>query len=77
MICSHGVPVPTRLRVPGVEASALALTLPQGPTRALILSMSFAVVLFSIVVQGLSFPWVARIAARRAPEQLTADPRPD
>jgi CPA1 family monovalent cation:H+ antiporter len=47
----------------GALSLALALTLPAGPERALILSITYAVVAFSIVVQGLTFtPLVKRIA---------------
>lgn len=37
---------------------ALALSLPQGPERDLILSMTYVVVVFSIVVQGLTLKYV-------------------
>lgn len=39
---------------------ALALSLPEGPARATILAGTYAVVLFTIIVQGLSVGWVAR-----------------
>ncbi len=39
---------------------ALALSLPAGPERALILPLTYCVVVFSIVVQGLSMGWVVR-----------------
>jgi CPA1 family monovalent cation:H+ antiporter len=46
----------------GALSLALALTIPQGPERALILSITYAVVAFSITVQGLTFtPLVRRI----------------
>ena len=48
----------------GALSLALALTLPQGPERALILSITYAVVAFSITVQGLTFTplvkWIQR-----------------
>lgn len=44
----------------GALSLALALTLPAGPERAVILSITYAVVAFSIVVQGLSFTALAR-----------------
>jgi CPA1 family monovalent cation:H+ antiporter len=48
----------------GALSLALALTIPQGPERALILSITYAVVAFSITVQGLTFTplvkWVQR-----------------
>ena len=50
----------------GALSLALALTLPQGPERALILSITYAVVAFSITVQGLTFmplvKWIQRHA---------------
>jgi CPA1 family monovalent cation:H+ antiporter len=49
----------------GALSLALALTLPDGPARGLILSVTYAVVVFSVVAQGLTFPWlVSRIADR-------------
>jgi CPA1 family monovalent cation:H+ antiporter len=38
---------------------ALALSLPPSPARELILSTTFAVVIVSVLVQGLSFGWLA------------------
>ena len=43
----------------GALSLALALSVPRGPAQALILSTTFAVVVFSIVVQGLTFGRVA------------------
>ena len=49
---------------------ALALQAPVGPARDLILSLTYAVVVFSVVVQGLSFPAVTRrLRARHTPER--------
>jgi CPA1 family monovalent cation:H+ antiporter len=46
----------------GALSLALALTIPQGAVRALILSITYVVVAFSIAVQGLTFtPLVKRI----------------
>jgi CPA1 family monovalent cation:H+ antiporter len=46
----------------GALSLALALTLPAVPERPLLISITYAVVAFSIVVQGLSFtPLVKRI----------------
>ncbi|MFQ5665462.1 MAG: cation:proton antiporter [Candidatus Binatia bacterium] len=39
---------------------ALALALPRGPEREVIVAITYSVVLFSIVVQGLSIGWVIR-----------------
>ncbi len=48
----------------GALSLALALTIPAGPERALILSITYAVVAFSITVQGLTFTplvkWIER-----------------
>jgi CPA1 family monovalent cation:H+ antiporter len=38
---------------------ALALSLPPGPAREIVLTLTYAVVLFSIIVQGLSIRAVA------------------
>lgn len=45
---------------------AIALALPAGGSEPLILSASSAVVLFSVVVQGLSLPAVARLTLPRS-----------
>lgn len=53
----------------GAISVALAFTVPSGPTRDLFLVLTYVVVLFSILVQGLS---VGRLAARAAiPEKRT------
>lgn len=51
----------------GALSLALALSLPPGPARGLILSVTYAVVLFSVVVQGLTFPRLARWLQPQAP----------
>jgi CPA1 family monovalent cation:H+ antiporter len=43
----------------GALSLAMALSVPRGPAQVLILSTTFAVVVFSVVVQGLTFGWVA------------------
>jgi CPA1 family monovalent cation:H+ antiporter len=43
----------------GALSLALALSIPHGPAQSLILSTTFAVVVFSVVVQGLTFRKVA------------------
>ena len=48
----------------GAISVALALIVPPGPDKGIILSMTLAVVLFSILVQGLTF---GSVAARFAP----------
>lgn len=48
----------------GALSLALALSLPDGPERTLLLAVTYAVVTFSIAVQGLSFgPVVKRVTA--------------
>ena len=42
----------------GAISIALALTLPSGPERDLLLAATYAVVAFSILVQGLTMPWL-------------------
>ena len=46
---------------------ALALSLPLGPERNVVLALTYAVVVFSILVQGLSIGKVAQRAARLVP----------
>ena len=48
---------------------ALALALPAGPERNLLLAMTYSVVVFSILVQGLTIRAVARMTADCKPEQ--------
>jgi len=43
----------------GALSLAMALSVPEGPAQALVLSATFAVVIFSVVVQGLTFGRVA------------------
>ncbi len=46
----------------GALSLALALQIPQGPARGVILTLTYAVVVFAVVVQGLSFgPLVTRL----------------
>ena len=47
---------------------ALALSLPAGPYRNSILALTYCVVVFSILVQGLSFGRVFRLSVRNAQE---------
>lgn len=62
---------------------ALALSIPEGPGRAPILAATYAVVLFTVLVQGLTFERVARWtaaaqggAAGRGEAGPTSDPQP-
>jgi len=54
---------------------ALALSLPDSPWRADLLVVTYAVVIFTIVVQGLTLPWVLRelYGAERVPEEFAPD----
>lgn len=51
----------------GALSLALALSVPRGPAQVLILSTTFAVVVFSVVVQGLTFGHVAHWRAAGKP----------
>lgn len=61
------VPVLTWGGVRGGISVALALSLGDGPIRSALLSATYAVVLFTIVVQGLTLPWVTRRTALSPP----------
>lgn len=50
----------------GALSLALALSVPPGPERALILSITFVVATFSVLVQGLTFTPLAAWLARRS-----------
>ena len=56
----------------GALSVALALTLPAHPARGLILSVTYAVVVFSLVAQGLTFAPLARRLGRRQPSKAVA-----
>ncbi len=45
---------------------ALALSIPEVAEKSLILAATYTVVVFSIVVQGLSLPAVVRLATRKS-----------
>ncbi len=51
----------------GALSLALSLSIPQGPEKALILSTTYAVVAFSIIVQGLTFGPLTDALQRSAP----------
>jgi CPA1 family monovalent cation:H+ antiporter len=51
----------------GALSLALSLSIPQGPQKALILSTTYAVVAFSIIVQGLTFGPLMAALQRSAP----------
>lgn len=54
------VPILTWGGLRGGVSVALALSLPESDAKALLLSATYAVVIFSIVVQGLTVKWVIR-----------------
>jgi len=58
------IPVLTWGGLRGGISVALALSLPTSPVKALLLATTYAVVIFSIVVQGLSIERVVRTAVR-------------
>ena len=58
----HALPIMTWSGLRGGISVALALSLPLGPERDALLAVTYTVVCFSIVVQGLSLgPLVARL----------------
>ncbi len=57
----------------GALSLALALTLPPGPARGLILSVTYAVVVFSLVAQGLTFPLLIKRITPRQPNVVTPE----
>jgi CPA1 family monovalent cation:H+ antiporter len=54
----------------GALSLALALSLPEGPARGVILSATYAVVVFSVVAQGLTFPRLVRWFQPPSPSPL-------
>ncbi len=58
----HAVKIMTWGGLRGGISVALALSLPPSPTRDLLLTMTYAVVIFSIVIQGLTIPRLLRRA---------------
>lgn len=65
----HAVKVMTWGGLRGGISVALALSLPPSPTRDLLLTMTYAVVIFSIVIQGLTIPALLRRAVAEQPEE--------
>lgn len=59
--------MPSALR--GGLSVALALSIPAGPQRELILSLTYAVVVFSVLVQGLS---IRRVIVKALPSERLA-----
>ncbi|WP_179131325.1 cation:proton antiporter domain-containing protein, partial [Candidatus Entotheonella palauensis] len=64
----HAIKIMTWGGLRGGISVALALSLPPSPTRDLLLTMTYAVVIFSIVVQGLTIPRLLRRAVAEQPE---------
>jgi CPA1 family monovalent cation:H+ antiporter len=56
---------------------ALALSLPEGETRDLLVTVTYCVVVFSILVQGLTLGPVVRAMARRADVEMERTELPD
>ncbi|MEE8305531.1 MAG: sodium:proton antiporter [Candidatus Tectomicrobia bacterium] len=65
----HVVKIMTWGGLRGGISVALALSLPTGPARDLLLTITYAVVVFSIVVQGLTIPPLLRKAVAAQPEE--------
>ncbi len=63
----HAVKILTWSGLRGGISVALALSLPAGPTRDLLVTVTYVVVVFSIVVQGLTVGGVARRLAAATP----------
>jgi CPA1 family monovalent cation:H+ antiporter len=59
---ARNVAVLTWAGLRGGISIALALTLPASPWRGDLLVAAYAVVVFTIVVQGLTMPWFLRAA---------------
>jgi monovalent cation:H+ antiporter, CPA1 family len=57
----------------GGIAVALALALPPGPYKDELLTIAYGIVVFSIVVQGLTLEWVARHVLPRTPLPVAAE----
>lgn len=65
----HAVKVLTWGGLRGGISVAMALSLPPGPERDLLLTVTYAVVIFSILVQGLTIPLLLRRAVTGEPEE--------
>ena len=75
----HREPAASRILVwgglHGALSVALALMLPPGPARPLILAITYAVCVFSVAVQGITFaPLAARLSRSPAPDGERARP---
>ena len=75
---ARNVAVLTWAGLRGGISIALALTLPASPWRADLLVVAYAVVVFTIVVQGLSMPWFLRAAyGEKQKPQVAPTSRPE
>lgn len=64
LLSMRNAPFLTWAGVRGGISVALALSLPDGPAKAAILASTYAVVLFSIIVQGSTLGWVTKRTVR-------------
>ncbi len=68
----HAVKILTWGGLRGGISVALALSLPTGPERDLLLAITYAVVVFSILVQGLTLSPLLRWAVAQQPEEVAS-----
>jgi len=67
LVSAHNIPFLTWAGVRGGISVALALSVPENPAKAPILAATYAVVVFSVVVQGSTLGAVARRTLRATP----------
>lgn len=70
----HAVKIMTWGGLQGGISVALVLSLPPSETRDLLLTITYAVVIFSIVIQGLTIPALLRRAVAEQPEEAESVP---
>jgi len=66
LLSMRNAPFLTWAGVRGGISVALALSVPDSPAKVAILTSTYAVVLFSIIVQGSTLGWVTRRTVKRA-----------